>query len=137
MQIDVPVEKTFDCPEGVFRAVLIEAREHTKVTKAGPQKLARLVFEVKLPRQDGKTVVVGKSFPPSLNPDSELRLALESWLGDDICAASRGQKFDLANLVGKEADIQTHHFQKSDYTKPFVNLVGVYPPGTFTTTNQP
>ena len=135
MILEIPRETTFECPEGPLRASLYDIREHLIPTKTGVDKQVRLLFEVKHKRPDNKLVLVGKNYPPSLARGSGLREVLENWQGSEFFAHA-GNQVDLKTLVEREADIVTRHRHNAGYRQPFVDLVGVYPPGTLTSTNQ-
>lgn len=135
MELPIPRATTFECPEGVYRAVLHEVREHTTLTKNAVEKKVRLIFEVKVSRPDRKLVLAGKNYSPSLAEGSELRNVIECWQGEEFLLTA-GTKLDLRTLVSCEADIMTRHCHSPNYAKPFVDVVGVAPPGTLTLTNQ-
>jgi hypothetical protein len=129
MQFEVEKERTFDCPEGNFRALFKGIRRHTKFKEGKLQELARVSLEAKVPSMKDKIVTVAKSFEPSIRPGSALREMLEPWLGKDYFAQKAGTKINLNDLIDREADIVVEHYQNEGFPKPYCNLVAMLPPG--------
>lgn len=134
--VKVPAAKTFDLPCGQFRATLDQIKPITKQTKKGPQQWVRLVFQVQVPEMTDQIPCAGRNFPLDLNPGSDLRNFLESWLGSDFFASLSNKDLDFDTLIGKQADICLSHFQGEEYSKPHVNIENAYPPSTLTLEGQ-
>jgi hypothetical protein len=134
--VTIPFEYSYDCPEGQFRSVVHEVRELEKLTPEGSQRIIRFVFAPDLPRLGNKIILAGKNFMPSMELHSPLRLNLQQWLGKEFLDLPSGQKLNLKSLVGRAADIRTVHIRNAKHSKPYVDIAGIYPPGTLTLTHN-
>src|SRR4051812_21724810 len=65
---------------------------------------------------------------------SLLRIYLETWLGPEVFKENAGGQFDLQSLVGRPAEVVLVHICNESHPKPFVDIQGIYPPGTLTLT---
>ena len=130
MELEIEKERTFNCPEGCFRAKFKGIREERKFRDGKLEKFARLTLEVEVPSIPDKIVTVARNFPPSLKPGSKLRELLESWLGRNFFEQNSGKKIDFDLLIDKEADILVHLIQNEGYAQPYRFLAEMYPPGT-------
>ena len=133
MQIKLPTDKSFDCPEGIHTGEFYEHRPTTKPTQNGIETYLRLVFQVEAQSSETKLVLVGRNFVPTLHQGSDLRLMLDSWLGEDFLETHAfDSKFDFEILNGRKADLVVKHIQNEGHRKPYVYLEGVFPPGSIT-----
>ena len=135
MKIPIPRETSFDCPEGEFKACLVE---HAAVPdKQNPGRLMlRLLFEVDTPSTPFKCIKVGRNFKPSLDRGSELKCFLETMLGAGFLdKRGAGGQLDINSLIGTEADIRVVHKHRTGYERPFVQLVEACPLGSLTGRN--
>jgi hypothetical protein len=122
MIIPIEHEKSFDCPEGSFSAVLVEVK-----SVQGSQQV-RFVFEIEDLSTEFKTMLAGKNYKPQLSGESELRRDLESWLGENFLERySKNGHFDPALLQGLRAGITIAHKHNSRYSKPFVFIQKIHP----------
>ena len=133
MKLTIPIEKSFDCPEGIFSGTFVEHKLTTKPTETGLQDCARLVFQVDELSTDDKLVLVGKNFFPSLKKGSKLRQMLDFWLGAEFVPTHKqGNQLDFDLLNGRKADLVVKHIDNKEYLKPYVQLESVYPANSIT-----
>ena len=132
MEFEVEKETTFHCPKGKFRAVFKGIRSDTKFKDGQLQESARITLEAKVPSMRDKTVLVARSFEPTMAPGSALREMLESWLGKEYFAQRAGTKINLDDQIDQEADIVVQHHHNTGYRKPYCHLLVMLPPGTLT-----
>ena len=131
MKLTIPIEKSFDCPEGIFSGTFVEHKLTTKPTETGLQDCARLVFQVDELSTDDKLVLVGKNFFPSLKKGSKLRQMLDFWLGAEFVPEHKqGNQLDFDLLNGRKADLVVKHIDNEGHPKPYVFLEGFFPPGS-------
>ncbi len=129
MKLKLGLDDIFDCPEGKYRAVLERVGEPKKRMNRPCQVQVRLVYRVKTPTQ--KEHLIGRTFCADLGYGSELYHFLESWLDGQFDALlDENGELDLNLLVGKEADVLVTHKDGGTHKKPFVNIAGIFPPGT-------
>jgi hypothetical protein len=127
---NIPAVTTFDLPVGNYRSKLLRTKRIFKQTSRGSQEWVRLVFEVQVPSMPRQRPCAGRNFVKDLNPGSDLRNFLESWLGHDYFVARSGQDLDFDTLAGLEADITLSHYEGDQYDKPLVIIEQIYPSGT-------
>ena len=130
MTLEVEKSKCFELPEGIYKARFDENKPVTKFKDGKLQNFCRLVFEV----IDGPSagLYAGRNFLPSLSKNSQLREFLEGWLGPGAFTLTTGRRFNLDDLVGREADILVRHIVNSEDIPPFRQLAAIYPAGTYT-----
>lgn len=131
--VEIPVETSFDVPEGRYRAKLQEvAKLENRQTRNGRSDLLRLIFELQSPPRARVQYLAGKNYELSLSRRSELRKDLKSWRGFDLTEeeVNRG-KIDLESMVGQMADVRICHIQNPGYTRPYVCIKSIHPAGTF------
>lgn len=133
----IPPVTSFDLPRGNYRSKLIRTKRLIKQTAKGSQEWIRFVFEVNVPSMPNQSACAGRNFLLDLNPGSDLRNFLESWLGRDYFVARSGQDLDFDTLVGQDADISLSHYEGENYEKPLVIIDCIYPPGTFKVAQMP
>ena len=134
MQIVVPQEISFVCPEGTLSATFYHAKEISKMTKRGEEKLVRLLFQPDTLSTEARITLVGRNFVPSLARGSELRTFLDLWLGSDFVNEHKQRgTFDFAAVQDRAADLVVKHINNEGYNQPFVYLAAAYPPGTLKT----
>ena len=124
MEIEIPLEKCYNAPEGNFRAEFIEIREKVDANK----KQVRLTFDPHLPVTKNKEILLGATFDKSLAKGSKLRVFLENWLGKDFF--EKRKKVDLEKLKGTFCDLKVVHFVNQGHEHPFCHLQESHPPGT-------
>jgi hypothetical protein len=133
MKLTIPIEKSFDCPEGIFSGTFVEHRLTSKATQTSQQNFARLVFQVEEQSTDDKLVLVAKNFVPSLKKGSNLRQMLDFWLGEEFVEAHKqDNQLDFDPLNGRKADLVVKHIVNKEYLKPYVQLESVYPANSIT-----
>ena len=132
MEFEVEKETTFHCPKGKFRAVFKGIRSDTKFKDGQLQESARITLEAKVPSMRDKTVLVARSFEPTMAPGSALREMLESWLGKEYFAQRAGTKINLDDQIDQEAEIVVQHHHNTGYRNPYCHLLVMLPPGTLT-----
>jgi hypothetical protein len=137
IEINIPKEKTFDVPEGFFKAQVSGVRSIIKQTSRGAQDWVRVLFDAQVPGlSDRLDAMAGRSFKLDVNPGSDLRNFLVGLLGQQFFTARSGQKVDLESLVGRECEIQLEHYWGKDFEKPLVVVARVAPPGTLKLTQN-
>jgi hypothetical protein len=130
MEITIPLERTFHCPEGTFKAVFKGARTQRRFKDERFEENIRLTFEVEVPSIRNKIVTVARNFPPSMAQGTQLRSMLESWLGREFFQENAGKKINLDDHIDKEAEIVVEHCRNEHFSNPYCNLAGIFPPGT-------
>jgi hypothetical protein len=131
MEITVPTNTSFECPEGTHSAAFSQHKEVVKHGKRGEEKYVRLLFEADQISTEETEVLVGRNFVPSLKKGSDLRTFLDTWLGDEFVDQNKvAKKFNFDSLNGKRADIIAKHIVNEEYPKPFVHLQAAYPAGS-------
>jgi hypothetical protein len=130
MEFDVEKERTFNCPEGTFRAVFKGIRKDAKFKDGKLQEVARMTLEVKVPSMPDKIVTVARNFEPSIRTGSTLREMLEAWLGKQFFSQNAGTKINLDGQIDKEADIVVKHCHNEGFSKPYCHLLAMLPPGS-------
>ena len=99
MEMIVPTDTCFDCPQGAHHATFYQQKEVAKYTKRGEEKFVRLLFQPDQLSKDDTLVLVGRNFVPSLKRGSDLRMFLDTWLGDDfVDQHKQGGKFNFRRL---------------------------------------
>jgi hypothetical protein len=131
----IPVDDTYDLPEGRYRAVLTSARTLLKTTNHRPVQQVRLLFAVQIPSLKNKSPMAGRTFNFDLGRRSELRGFLEGWLGADHF--SRNSTVDFDQLIGRAADLTLIHRHNDGYDRPYVFVEAIHPAGTLKLTEQP
>ena len=132
MEFEVEKETTFHCPKGKFRAVFKGIRSDTKFKDGQLQESARITLEAKVPSMRDKTVLVARSFEPTMAPGSALREMLESWQGKEYFARKAGTKINLNDQIDQEVDIVVQHHHNPGYRKPYCRRLVMLPPGSLT-----
>ena len=130
MELEIPLERTFHCPEGSFRATFKGARTHHRFRDGKIEELIRLTFEVDVPSIRNKTVTVARNFPPSMAQGTQLRSMLESWLGGEFFQQNAGKNINLDDQMDRPAEIMVEHCRNEHFEDPYCNLIGIYAPGT-------
>ena len=134
MTLDIPQEINWNCMEGAHSARFYEFKEVTRTTLRGQEKLVRLVFQPEQLSTDDTIVLAGRNFIPTLRKGSDLRVFLDTWLGDDFVDQHRqGAKFNFEILLNRRGDIVVKHIKNEGYPVPYVHLQAAFPPGTLTT----
>jgi hypothetical protein len=130
MEFEIEKERTFDCPEGTFRAVFKGIRRDAKFKDGKLQELARMTFEARVPSMPDKIVTVARSFEPSIRPGSPMREMLKGWLGRQFFSENAGRKINLDGQMDKEAEIVVKHCHNEGFRKPYCHLLAILPPGS-------
>lgn len=130
MKLKIGNNDIFDCPEGPFRGRLERVGEPKKLMNKPCSSQVRFTFRVKT--ELGKEHLVARTFCADLSYGSELHSFLDSWLGEQMKElADAVGELDLNLLVGKDADLSIKHGPNvKGHDKPFVNIAGIFPPGT-------
>jgi hypothetical protein len=131
----IPVDDTYDLPEGRYRAVLTSTRTLLKTTTNRPVQQVRLLFAVQIPSLKNKNPMAGRTFNFDLSRRSELRGFLEGWLGADHF--SRNSTVDFDALIGQPADLTLTHLHNDGFDRPYVLIEAIHPAGTLRLTEQP
>ena len=132
MEIAVPVEQSFDCPEGNHKATFYQVRHVEKQKEGRVESYIRLLFKVDDLSNENQIVLVGRNFIPSLEAASDLRIFIDSWLGKDYIEKHKAANgaFMMRSLENLPALIVVNHIENEGYAMPYVYLVAAYPPGT-------
>lgn len=124
----IPLDETYDLPEGRFKARLVKVRPHTKQSSRGSANIVRLLFEVDVPSLRNKTAMAGRNFNLDLRRQSDLRGFLEAWRGAELFATS-DEQLDLEQLVDAPAEVVLRHIKNPSHQRPYVLVESIYPPG--------
>jgi hypothetical protein len=135
--IAVPKQVTFDLPEGNYQAKLAKYQHKLKQTAKGSQTGIRLTFNVKVPGMEDVITLAGRTFEAKLDPGTDLRNFLESWLGRAFFLSLSGKELDLDSLIDKTCELTLRHFQGRDFDRPLVIIERVVPAGTLKLTDKP
>ena len=75
LKCQIPVDETYDLPEGRYRAQLVKVRPQIKQSNRGQSHLVRLLFEVEIPSVavNNKIPMAGRNFILDLKRQSDLR----------------------------------------------------------------
>ena len=131
MELTIPTEISFECPEGTHSATFYHIKEITK----GKETLVRLLFEANKCSTENTTVLVARNFSPSLRKGSQLRDFLDCWLGAEFVEENRkGNKFNFESIQNMKADVVVQSISNPEYPKPFIRLEAAYPPGSLVAT---
>lgn len=126
--IEIERSKTFDLPEGVFRATLRAVVPQIKHTHRGAVDYKRFLFEVDVPSLSKTHLpMAGCNFPVSGKRHSEIRCFLENWLGRGFFDQTPCDTFDLDSLIGRECELTLKHHQNPNYDKPLVLVHHIQP----------
>ena len=125
----IPLDETYDLPEGRYRARLVKVRPHTKQTSRGSTQLVRMLFEVDIPSLRNKTAMAGRNFTLDLRRQSDLRGFLEAWRGVELFATS-DEQLDLEQLVNEPAEVVLRHIKNPSHPRPYVLVESIHPPGS-------
>ena len=129
-------ETTFDIPEGRYRARLVNIVPSVRSTTRGAQQWRRFLWEVQVPGIIDLQAMAGRNFIFSLDPGSDLRNFLQTWLGKEWLLANAGQEFDLDDLIGVECELDLVHFQGKGYTTPMTMVASAHRVGTLELTEE-
>jgi hypothetical protein len=129
MTLNIEQDKSFDLPEGTFRAQFVESKPVTKFKDGKLVTFVRLVFEVITDDSD-TSYYAGRNFLPATGKNTPLREFLESWLGSTFFEKKGMKKLDLNTLIGRQADIVIRHIVNGENLPAFRHLAAIYPPGT-------
>lgn len=132
----IPLDETYDLPQGRYRARLVKVRPETKLSHRGPTHLIRLLFEVQIPSLKNRIPMAGRNFTLDLRRQSDLRGFLEAWKGAELFVDG-ADSFDFEQLVGGEADIVLRHITNANHPRPYVLVESIHPPGTKRLTEKP
>lgn len=124
----IPLDETYDLPEGRFKARLVKVRPHTKQSGKGSTQLVRLLFEVDVPSLRNKTAMAGRNFIIDLRRQSDLRGFLEAWRGPELFATA-DEQLDLEQLVDAPAEVVLRHIKNPSHPRPYVLVESIHPPG--------
>jgi hypothetical protein len=132
MQIPVPANYSFDCPEGTHNATLYQLREVKKIKDGNVEKFLRLVFKVDALSDEHTIILVGRNFVPTLELGSDLRTFIDTWLGQHHIEQNKtlNGAFNVRSLEQRGAVIVVNRIENEGYDMPYVHLVAAYPPGT-------
>ncbi len=131
--VELPKEESFNVPEGIHKVVAKDVLVLNQPFKELSEKTVRIKWHIPGLNKPGVEYVVAKNYPLGLEPHSELRKDLSSWLGDDgFQALGSNGSVDLGRLIGMEAEIYTKHGPDRGFKHPFVNVTNVVPVGTYT-----
>ena len=124
----IPLDETYDLPEGRYRARLVKVRPHTKQSSRGSTNVVRLLFEVDVPSLRNKTAMAGRNFNLDLRRQTDLRGFLEAWRGAELFATS-DEQLDLEQLVDAPAEVVLRHIKNPSHQRPYVLVESIHPPG--------
>ncbi len=132
IQIPIPAEYSFDCPDGTHTATFHQLREINKHKDGNVERFIRFVFKVDALSNDQTIVLVGRNFVPTLEHGSDLRTFIDTWLGDNHIQQNKTATgaFNLRSIENKPAVIVVNRIDNEGYKMPYVHLVAAYPPGT-------
>ncbi len=135
LKCQIPVDETYDLPEGHYRAQLVKVRPQIKQSNRGQSHLVRLLFEVEIPSLVAKNKIpmAGRNFVLDLKHQSDLRGFLEAWKGSALFKSTSAD-FDFDSLLGHFADLSLRHVHHDSHTRPYVLVESIHPPGTLTLT---
>ena len=137
MILEIPTEVSWSCSEGAHSATFYECKEINKYTEKGEERYVRLIFQPEQLSAENAIVLVGRNFVPTLKKGGDLRLFLDTWLGDQFVDQHRqGGKFDFEALRNQRGDLIVKHIENEGYPMPFVHLQAAYPPGTLIHNNK-
>jgi hypothetical protein len=139
IEIEVPLDKTFNLQEGCYRGRLDSITRKPKTTGKGSGDQVRLLFEMDIGSilKTNKLPFAGRTFDPSLRAGSELREFLENWLGRSYFEAHAGKRINLESLVATRGDLILKHYTNARYENPLVFIQAVLPAGSLPLTEQP
>jgi hypothetical protein len=137
IQLEIPLENTFDLEEGNYRGRLQTISRKPNLNAKGPGEQIRFLFEMNIPSIKNRIPMTGRNFPFSLKGGSELRRFLEGWFGRKFFESNAGKKLDLESIIGREADLVLSHFQQPGYERPMVFIQSASPPGSLELTEKP
>lgn len=137
IEVQIPMENTFNLDEGNYRGRLQTISRKPNACAKGPGEQIRLLFEMDIPSIKTRIPMAGRNFTLNLKTGTELRRFLESWLGRKFFETNAGKALDLESLVGREADLVLIHFQQVGYDKPMTFIQSAHPPGSLELTEEP
>src|SRR4051812_10016322 len=109
MNLDIPMEISFDCPPGNYAAILSEIKTKNQFTDNGMQTVIRFLFEPSVPNPNNKRILVGKNFHPVVAPGSQLRHFLVTLGGENFLEKHAGQQIDTQMLINTPAELTIVH----------------------------
>jgi hypothetical protein len=132
MNIQIPIERSFECPEGTFGGTFFQHCEFYKPTDKGPTKMLRLFFQPDHMSTDTKVVLVARNFIPALETGSDLYIFLRTWHGNDFLQTyNQNGSLNLDAMIGKRGLLVVSHYNDGRHEKPFANLDEVRPEKTY------
>jgi len=130
--IILPKKETYDCPEGMFRAVLREVILLDKSDKGRVEHILRLVFVITSLPHPRLVYLAGKNY--SLSQARKLGHDLDSWLGGEldklITPEGKLAIEKIEGLKGRGADLEIVHLENDGYESAYRHIVKITPPGT-------
>ena len=122
--MDIPLEISFNVPEGNYRAKLYSVRP----TKGDG---IRIVFNNLRPLTGYKDFMAGKDY--KAKDGKKLAEDFASWLGDDFTVLLTKNRrsigaLDLEQFIGQEADIEVEHFDNRSHAGPYRFIKSINPP---------
>ena len=129
MKLRLGTDDIYDCPEGKYNGVVERiAPPKTPIKKPCPDQI-RMTIRVKTP--DKREYLVARTFCADLSYGSEFYNFLSSWLDDDFDEyLNANGEIDTDLFIGKNIDVLVKHRANGTHEKPFVMLVGIFPPCT-------
>jgi hypothetical protein len=127
MYINVPMEMTWNLPEGRFKGRLSDIRPHSRVVNEQNILQARFIFEVDVPTIKNRQPMAAQNYDLVLGPNSQLRLLLEGWKGKDWVTKNAGQQIDLKQLIDEKVEVELYHKRSPGHKNPLVLVQAVHP----------
>jgi hypothetical protein len=125
---DIPLEVTFELPEGRYQASISSLKPYTKPSGRGPQNWIRILFDVHIPGLSERMETrAGRNFKLDLNPGSEFRNWLTGLLGKEYFKERSGQQISLDSLLNSECEVELKHFYGPGYEQPLVVVASIRP----------
>jgi hypothetical protein len=113
------------CPEYTGRAVCVDVTPLKKQpSQYGERDVFKVVFEVDVPREDGRFCAWSRNFTPTLNEKAAFRKFLRGWFGRDLTETEL-EDFDTETLLGKSAQLVVVHEHKDGAT--YANIAACTP----------
>ena len=129
-------ETTFELKEGRYRARLVNIIPSVKNNAKGLQQWRRFVWEVQVPGLRYKKAMAGRNFLLSLEPGSDLRSFLQTWLGKEYFELEGRETVDLDDLLGMDCELELVHFTGKGFSTPMTMVATAHRVGTLDLTEE-
>jgi hypothetical protein len=130
------MERTFEINEGFYRAKLTDIIPTVRNKSNGAQQWRRFLWEVQVPGIRYKQAMAGRNFPFTLDPGSDLRNFLQTWLGKQYFELNGGKTIDLDSLIDMECELELVHFTGKGYSTPMTFVSSAHRVGTLELTEE-